>query len=317
MLGVAILIAMWSTKSAVAQEATPSLPPLCTSGVSAAAGPAIAAQGAIMQSVTLSLPTGAPCIVASYPGLGDAALPKASPLPVGRLSVDSSTTLEAQSPAVFMLRFVRARGPANAGCALSVFVNGAKADGAPIALAPCTAYSEIDVSSFASISANALLSPSPAPSPAATRTASPASCSVADLRVRDVYSDVNGSSTRTIVAVQNRSLAACVLENDVRAQLFDGRGQFAQLQIAPVRYIAGSLRELTLEPGREASLTLTYATADASGKACATSQSLALALGTRGFTASTPAMLAPCVGPDGFGLHETPLRFGVPLPGYE
>ena len=316
-VAIAIVIATWSMKTAIAQDATPSIPPLCTSGVSAAAGPSIATQGAVTQSVTLSRPTGAPCVIAGYPELAAASPASERPLPVGRLSLDSSTTLEVQSPAIFMLRFVRAGGSPGAGCALSILVNGAKTNGAPLGIAPCTALSEIDVSSYASVGANAVLSPSPQQSHGTTRTIPAIPCGVADLRVREVASEAGSGGTRTVVAVQNRSLAACVLQNDVRAQLFDAQGQFVQLRIAPVRYGAGIPREIVLEPGHEASLALTYATAGPGGKACPVSQSIALALGTRGFTASAPAALAPCPAPDGVGLHETPLRPGVPLPGFE
>ncbi len=315
-VGAAICSAGATWKPAIAQAPVPSIPPLCTAGVSAAAGPAVAMGNSVAETVTLSRAAAQPCVVAGYPELADAARVGPARLGVGHISLESSTTVETQDAATFVLRYVRARG-ARGACALAVFVNGAKAGGAPVAISPCTAVSQIDVSSFASVSENPPVSPSPARLGAAAAAAHPAPCNVGDLRVRAVASDPGAGTVREIVAVQNQSLAACTLENDLHAQLFDAQGRLAPVPIAPVVYGRGTPRQLTLEAGHEASLTLTYATTDPSGKTCPASQSIALALGTRGFTASAPAMLAPCVQKDGFGLHQTPLRLGVPLPGYD
>ena len=299
-------------KNAVAQTPVPSLPPLCAGDVSAAAGATTARGDDVTQTVTLSRPTGEPCVIAGYPELDDAAGVARSPIPVGRMSLASSATLGMHDPATFSLRYIRARGPSRV-CALSVLANGAKAGGAPIAIVPCTAVSQIDVSSFTSVSEMTIATPLPAQSAAATPFALPSPCGVGDLRVRDVASEPVAGGVREIVAVQNRLLGACALDNDVHAQLFDERGRFARIPVAPIVFGSDDPRRLVLLSGHEASLTLTFATTDVDGKPCPATASIALALGTRGFTAAAPAILAPCVRRDGYGLHESPLRLGVPL----
>ncbi|MDQ2909380.1 MAG: DUF4232 domain-containing protein, partial [Candidatus Eremiobacteraeota bacterium] len=189
------------------------------------------------------------------------------------------------------------------------------AAGPPIPISPCEALAEIDVSSFSPLIATGLPA-QPAAAAEVPRGKRVGNCNVADLGMRDAGSTADGTTQHEVIAVQNRSLTACALPRAMHVQLLAQAGRLMPLGTVPSAAERAN-EDVTLAPGHEASLRLDFATRDAAGNACPESRAVALVFPDGRFTASAPALLAPCPGPDGIALRRTPLRAGVPQPGFE
>ncbi|MBC5799537.1 MAG: DUF4232 domain-containing protein [Candidatus Eremiobacteraeota bacterium] len=287
--------------------------PACGKGVVASAGTPRTRGRVTVETVTLTVQAATPCLVSGFPAVTFAGSATASRLRTGRLSNPSSALLDPQNQATFALRYVRAPGASAAGCALVIVVGGTPAGGAPLRIAPCQALSEVDVSSFTSLAQGATPTPVPLTPPRTSNVTRP--CGSADLAVRDAGSEPGAGTQRAVIAVQNRSLTSCLVPRAMRAQLLGTQGRLMALTV--VASARGTAGDLALRAGHEASLTLAFTTADPHGNACPQSRAVALVFPNGTFTASAPAELAPCPGPDGIAIRETPLRPGVPLPGFE
>lgn len=291
--------------------------PACAAGVAASSGRPRTVAGVAVQTVALALPTGTPCTVSGFPGIVFSGHAADAALRTGRLSTASSATLDAQTRATFTVRYVVASGRRSVGCGLAVVIGGTVATGPPVPLSPCEALSEIDVSSFSPLGASGLAAfPTPLANGASGKPVPP--CNVADLGVRDAGSSSDGSIQHEFIAVQNRSLATCALPRAMHVQLLAQAGRLMPLT-APPSAADGKRAsgDITLAAGHEASLRLDFTTRDTAGNPCPQSRAVALVFPDGRFTASAPALLAPCPGPDGIALRRTPLRAGVPLPGFE
>lgn len=294
-------------------EPSASSSPACAKNLVASSGTPKSRGAVVAERITLALHTGTPCIVAGFPGIVFAGHAAAPVLRTGRLSNPSSALLDPQTQATFTLRYVRAPGASAAGCALSVVITGTPAGGAPLPISPCQALSEVDVSSYTSVSQGAAASPLPLTPARAFK--STRRCSTADLAVRDAGSEPGAGMIRAIIAVQNRSLTSCTVARGMHAQLLGTQGRLMAVTVVSAQ--RGNEGDLALRAGHEASLTLAFATADSRGKTCPQSHAVAFVFPDGTFTASAPTMLAPCPSPGDVAIHETPLRLGVPLPGFE
>ncbi len=252
--------------------------------------------------------------MSGFPAVVFAGEPVTNALRVGYLSTVSSVLLDAQTRATFAVRYVFAPHRQSAGCAFAVVIGGATAAGPPITIAPCQAVSEVDVSSFAPLGAGA--APSPPLRGLALNVKHVRRCEIADLSLRVAGSSSPNAAQREIIAVQNRSLTACKLPRAMHAQLLGPQGRLIVIPRAaalPLRMSAPG--DVVMPAGQEASLTLTFTTLDAAGRRCPASRAVALVFPDGRFTASTAAVFSACT--DQGEMQQTPLRAGVPLPGFE
>jgi len=226
--------------------------PTCGKGLVVSARAARARGTVTVQTVTLSLHAGAPCLVSGFADIAFAGHAKTPSLRTGRLSNPSSALLDPQTQATFVVRYIRAPGALAAGCGLMIVIGG---------------------------------------------------------------SDLGAGMQRAVIAVQNRSLTSCTMPGAMRAQLLGPQGRL--MAVTVVASERRNVGDLPVRAGHEASLTLSFATTDPHGKTCPQSHAVALVFPNGTFTASAPTTLAPCPGPDGVAIRETPLRSGVPLAGFE
>lgn len=287
--------------------------PTCGKGLVVSAGAARARGTVTVQTVTLSLHAGAPCLVSGFADIAFAGHAKTPSLRTGRLSNPSSALLDPQTQATFVVRYIRAPGALAAGCGLMIVIGGTTVAGAPLSISPCRTLSEVDLSSYTSVAQGATPTPLPLTPPRASKTAR--RCGTADLAVRDAGSDLGAGMQRAVIAVQNRSLTSCTMPGAMRAQLLGPQGRL--MAVTVVASERRNVGDLPVRAGHEASLTLSFATTDPHGKTCPQSHAVALVFPNGTFTASAPTTLAPCPGPDGVAIRETPLRSGVPLAGFE
>jgi len=239
-------------------EPSASSSPACGKSLVASAGTPKSRGGVVVETITLALHTGTPCVVAGFPDIVFAGHAGASTLRTGRLSNPSSALLDPQTQATFTLRYVRAPGASAAGCALSIIVAGAPAGGAPLPIAPCQAVSEVDVSSYTSVSQGATASPLPLTPARASK--STRRCGTADLAVRDAGSEPGAGTIRALIAVQNRSLTSCTVARAMHAQLLGTQGRLMAVTVVSAQRPSGG--DLALRAGHEASLTLSFGTTD-------------------------------------------------------